>query len=73
MKRLNITALFLLIIGTLTLVSKSIAPEYVDSQGILHEWFFLLPVGFGIIFIALCIFIVSLFVSIFKRVKSNNV
>ena len=73
MKSLNITALFLFIVGAITIVSKSYTPEYIDSQGVLHEWFFLLPIGFGIIFVALCIFVVSLFVSIIKRFRSNNI
>lgn len=73
MKNMNITALFLFIVGTITIVSKSFTPEYIDSQGFLHECFFLLPIGFGIIFVALCIFVVSLFVSIIKRFRSNNI
>ncbi|MBW0766205.1 DUF3955 domain-containing protein [Mammaliicoccus lentus] len=73
MKSLNITALFLFIVGAITIVSKSFTPEYIDSQGILHEWFFLLPIGFGIVFIALCTFVVSLLISIIKKNKINNI
>lgn len=72
MKSLNIAGFFLFIIGAITIVSKSFTPEYIDSQGILHEWFILLPVGFGAIFIALCIFLVSSIVSISKKFKINK-
>ncbi|PTK00471.1 DUF3955 domain-containing protein [Mammaliicoccus sciuri] len=71
MKSLNITALFLFIVGAITIVSKSFTPEYIDSQGILHD--FLLPIGFGIVFIALCTFVVSLLISIIKKNKINNI
>lgn len=71
MKNLNIVSLVLFIIGAITIVSKSFTPEYIDSQEVLHEWFFLLPIGFGIIFIALCTFVVSLIVMIITSLKVN--
>lgn len=69
MKRLNILASFLFIVGVIVIVSKSFTPEYIDSQGVLHEWFFLLPIGFGTIFIALCIFVINLIFDIIKKIK----
>ncbi|MEB8265326.1 DUF3955 domain-containing protein [Mammaliicoccus sciuri] len=72
MRNLNIAALILFVLGVITLSSKSFTPEYIDSQGILHEWFFLIPIGFGIIFISLFIFLVSLIISIIKSFKLNN-
>ncbi|WP_436884030.1 DUF3955 domain-containing protein [Mammaliicoccus sciuri] len=72
MRNLNIAALLIFILGVLTLASKSLTPEYIDSQGILHEWFFLIPIGFGVIFISLFIFLVSLIISIIKSFKLNN-
>lgn len=37
----------LLILGALLLCIKAVSSEYVDADGLLHEWFFLLPSGFG--------------------------
>ncbi len=37
----------LLILGALLLCIKAVSPEQVDADGLLHEWFFLLPLGFG--------------------------
>jgi len=56
MKKLTVIASTLFLFGLFSIILKAFIPEYVDSQGVLHEWFFLLPIGFGIIFIALCCF-----------------
>ena len=40
----------LMLIGFLCFFLKSISVEYVDSQGILHENFFYLPIGFLFLF-----------------------
>lgn len=40
----------LLIIGMSLLAVKALSVEYVDASGILHENFFLVPMGFGAIF-----------------------
>ncbi len=37
----------LLILGALLLCVKAVSAEHVDADGLLHEWFFLLPLGFG--------------------------
>ena len=39
------------------LVIKSLSVEYIDAQGMLHENFFLLPIGFLFIFSSLMTFI----------------
>ncbi len=40
----------LILLGMLLLALKALTPEYVDAEGVLHEWFFLLPLGFGCLF-----------------------
>lgn len=42
--------LVLMIIGLMCLFIKANSVEYVDASGILHESFYLLPVGFLLIF-----------------------
>lgn len=42
--------LVLMIIGLMCLFIKANSVEYVDASGILHENFYLLPVGFLLIF-----------------------
>lgn len=54
--KLTMTAIGFLIIGMGCLIVKNFLPEYVDAQGLLHEpYFFLIPIGFLIVFIALII------------------
>lgn len=73
MKKLTVIASTLFLFGLFSIILKAFISEYVDSQGVLHEWFFLLPIGFGIIFIALCMFLVSLIASIVKNLKGNKI
>ncbi len=40
----------LLLIGLMCLIIKGLSVEYVDASGILHENFFLLPIGFLFLF-----------------------
>lgn len=54
-----IIASFLLFIGTLFLIIKGINVEYIDSNGILHENFFLIPIGFLFIFSGFITFLVA--------------
>ena len=46
-----------LLMGLLMLVIKGMSVEYVDAQGILHENFFLLPLGFLSIFCGWILFV----------------
>ena len=39
-----------LLLGIMLLIIKALSPEYVDANGTLHEYFFLLPCGFGCLF-----------------------
>lgn len=46
----------LLCIGIACLIIKGISVEYIDAQGILHENFFLIPVGFMFLFCGIVTF-----------------
>lgn len=41
----------LIITGSLALLAKALAPESIDAAGVLHEPFFLLPIGFLLLFL----------------------
>lgn len=69
MKKLNISGAVILILGMLTILSKAFTPTYLDSNGVLHEYFFLLPIGFSFIFVALCIFLSSMIIFCIKKVQ----
>ncbi|SPS07957.1 DUF3955 domain-containing protein [Latilactobacillus sakei] len=47
----------LLIIGFLCLFIKANSVEYIDSSGILHENFYLLPIGFLFLFAGIIVFL----------------
>lgn len=47
----------LLSIGILVLVMKGISPEFLDAKGMLHENFFLLPIGYTFIFLGIISYI----------------
>ena len=54
--KLTIMSITLLIIGASFLFIKNFLPEYVNAEGFLIEpYFFLIPIGFFIVFIALII------------------
>ena len=57
-----LTGIYLILLGLYSLFIKSVSVEYIDSNGILQEKFFLLPLAFlfiliGIIVVALTIII----------------
>ncbi|NWK84537.1 DUF3955 domain-containing protein [Staphylococcus sp. GSSP0090] len=70
MKKLNISGTVLLILGVLAIVIKGFTPEYLDSNNILHEYFFLVPLGFSFIFVALCIFLSSMVIFCIKKLQN---
>lgn len=49
----------LMIMGLMCLIIKAFSVEYIDVSGILHENFFLLPVGFLFIFSGVLVIIVT--------------
>ncbi len=61
----------LLCLGILLLVIKAFSVEYVDASGILHENFFLLPLGFLSIFCGLIAFATVGIKTIVKKVKEK--
>ena len=68
-------ALFLL--GGLLLVIKALSVEYIDSAGVLHENFFLIPTAFLLLFASMMVFsitgirrVIGIFVK--KRKKDKN-
>lgn len=52
---------FLFTLGTICLIIKALSVEYIDNSGILHENFFLLPIGFFLIFIGFIVLIIFTF------------
>ena len=68
--RLSMLGGILLALGMLLLIIKGFTPEYLDEEGFLHEYFFLIPMGFGCIFAGALSFVIAgirAFVS-----RSNN-
>lgn len=61
----------LLLIGVMLLVIKGFSVEYIDAEGILHENFFLLPLGFLCIFCGLISFVTVGIRAIIKKLKIN--
>ncbi|EIA15604.1 DUF3955 domain-containing protein [Clostridium perfringens] len=64
-----IVASFLLLIGFGCLIVKGLSVEYVDSYGVFHENFFLLPIGFLFIFSGFITFLVIGFKKIMSIIK----
>lgn len=62
----------LLLIGVMLLVIKGVSVEYIDAAGILHEKFFLLPLGFLCIFCGLISFVTMGIRAIIKKLKINE-
>ena len=63
---------FLLILGVVCFLIKGNSVEYVDSTGLLHENFYLLPIGFAFLFAGLMVFAViglNTLVGIFRTKK----
>ncbi len=54
----KIIGIVILFLGIVLILLKGLLPEYIDDEGFLHENFFLLPIGFLLIFIGITIFAV---------------
>lgn len=59
----------LMLMGFMCLFIKANSVEYVDKNGFLHENFYLLPVGFGFLFIGAFVILVTGIVFLIKRHK----
>lgn len=55
----NRCSIALIVLGIALILVKGMLKETIDTSGILHEHFFLLPIGFLCIFIGVIILIVS--------------
>lgn len=62
----------LLCTGILLLVIKGMSVEYIDTNGILHENFFLVPIGFMCIFCGLISFVSIGIRTIVIKIKDRN-
>lgn len=62
---------FLMLIGFICFVIKANSVEYVDKHGILHENFFLIPIGYLFLFVGLVVIITGL-VAYFVHQKRYN-
>lgn len=62
----------LILIGTMCIVIKGLSVEYVDSEGFLHENFFLLPIGFLFLFSGFVTFFTIGLKGIIKRFKGDK-
>lgn len=61
----------LLCIGVTCLLIKGVSVEYIDAHGILHENFFLLPIGFMFVFSGFLTFCVVGVKNIIERIKAR--
>ncbi|MGN0973178.1 MAG: DUF3955 domain-containing protein [Bacilli bacterium] len=66
-KILIIIGIFLFLIGCLCIFIKANSLEYVDASGVLHESFYLLPIGFSFIFSGILILLLTGIVNLIKR------
>jgi transcriptional regulator with XRE-family HTH domain len=66
-----IGALFLFL-GAVCFFIKAHSVEYIDSSGILHENFYLLPIGFFFIFIGIIIFLTTGITFVSAYIKSRR-
>lgn len=58
--KLTVTSIIFIILGCICLVMKRFYPPVVDNQGILVEpMFFLLPIGFALIFVGILVGAIS--------------
>lgn len=62
----------LILLGAMALVIKALSVEYVDAEGVLHENFFLLPIGFLCIFCGLIAFLAVGIHALIVAVKDRN-
>lgn len=57
MRHLPYIGTAILLCGIFCLIAKALSPEYLDAEGYLHENFFLLPIGFALLFAAILLFL----------------
>ncbi|PTH56787.1 DUF3955 domain-containing protein [Staphylococcus agnetis] len=60
------------VIGVGCLILKSVSPEYIDQSGVLHEYFFLIPIGFALIFLSLKLLLIRVTRIMFHKYQSHH-
>ena len=68
----SIIGSFLILIGIILLLVKGLSVEYIDAQGVLHENFFLVPIGFLCVFSGLISSITVGITTIISKFKNRN-
>lgn len=61
-----------ILIGVLCFIIKANSVEYVDKNGILHENFYLLPIGYIFAFAGIMVIVISFSVYLIKRHNANK-
>jgi transcriptional regulator with XRE-family HTH domain len=67
-----ITGAVLMLIGFLCFVLKGMTVEYIDAEGILHENFFFIPIGFMFLFIGAAVTVVGVVKACASKKKKKN-
>jgi transcriptional regulator with XRE-family HTH domain len=62
----------LLLIGVGCIILKGMTVEYIDAEGVLHENFFLIPIGFLFMFSGFITFVVTGIRGFINRFKAKN-
>ena len=68
----SILGAFLIVIGIILFLVKGMSVEYVDEQGMLHENFFLIPIGFLCLFSGAISFFTIGIGTIISKLKNRN-
>ena len=64
---------FFILLGIVLFLVKGLSVEYIDAQGILHENFFLIPIGFLCIFCGLVSFMTVGVSTVINKWKNRNI
>lgn len=62
-------SIFCLIDGILCFVLKGATVNYIDMKGVIHENFFFLPIGYGLIFLSIILSVIAI---VYKNKKNNG-
>ena len=68
----SILGAFLIVIGIILFLVKGMSVEYIDEQGMLHENFFLIPIGFLCLFSGAISFFTIGIGTIISKLKNRN-
>lgn len=66
------TGIFFTLTGIILLFVKGMSVEYIDTQGMLHENFFLIPIGFLFVFSGAVTFFIAGIRTIIKKFKNES-